>query len=137
MEMVFHWLCFISGQAEPCYQVETAELLRHWDSGQFSFDQEGKDTSTRITKAQGIKLSKGKSVWSKILLSPGQSSASASFREDKSHHFPFTRPGPPSSVSPPGCRHTTGPAHLVEGISPLLRSSILASASRNGQLRTS
>lgn len=135
--MLFHWLCFISNQAEPCYQVETAELLRHWESGQFSFDQEGKDTSTRITKGQGIKLSIGKSVWSKILLPPDQSSAFASFRENKNHHFPFTRPEPPSSVSPPGYRHTTGPAHLVEGISPLLPSSILASASRNGQYRTS
>ena len=28
VEMPFHWPCFISGQAEPCYQAETTELLR-------------------------------------------------------------------------------------------------------------
>ena len=128
-----YWSCFISGQAESCYQTETSEVLRAEASRQVSSDWGRKCTSATVTEGQRMELSKRKIRLESDYTSPG---LEFSFWEDKGHHLPFARPGPLSPESPLGCRDPDGPAHLIESTALLLWAVILAPTWWNKQFRT-
>lgn len=118
------WFCrnaISLAEAEPCCQVETTEVLRHWEPGQVSSDQAGRSTSTRVTEGQKMQLNKGK-----VRFSHGQSSVSMKTQS-------LRRQGPSPSFAP---QWPNGPAHLRESTPLLQWSSLLPSAWWDRWLRT-